>query len=116
MPVMTSWLHAINTVRNMCAHHARLWNKTLGYKPIVPKSDEAWNYVRVHNNKTFAILSILNYLLVRIAPDTKWKSRLVALLDEYPRIDTSRMGFPADWQSDPLWSNNSDQAPGSNGE
>lgn len=116
MPVMTSWLHAINTVRNMCAHHARLWNKTLGYKPIVPKSDEAWNYVRVHNNKTFAILSILNYLLVRIAPDTKWKSRLVALLDEYPRIDTSRMGFPADWQSDPLWSNNSDQASGSDGE
>lgn len=107
-PVMTSWLHAINTVRNMCAHHARLWNKTLGYKPIVPKGDEAWDYVRVNNDKVFAILSILNYLLVRIAPDTKWKIRLAALLDEYPQIDTSRMGFPVDWQSDSPWNINID--------
>lgn len=96
----------------MCAHHARLWNKTLGYKPIVPKNDDAWSYVRFHNNKTFAILSILNYLLIRIAPDTRWKNRLVALLDEYPQIDTNRMGFPTDWQSDPLWSIDADEALG----
>lgn len=93
---MTSWLHATNTVRNMCAHHARLWNKILGYKPIVPKGDAKWDYIRDHNSKTFAILSILNYLLAYVAPDTKWKNRLAALLDEYPQIDTNRMGFPED--------------------
>lgn len=103
MPVMTSWLHVINTVRNMCAHHARLWNKVLGYKPIVPKGDGKWDYVRSRNDKIFVVLSILNYLLATIAPDTKWKCRLIALFDEYPQIDTSRMGFPDAWQASPLW-------------
>ena len=103
MPVMTSWLHAINTVRNICAHHARLWNKTLGYKPIAPKGETNWDCVRTRNDKVFAILCILNYLLGQIAPDTKWINRLIALLDEYPQIDTSQMGFPEDWQSNPLW-------------
>lgn len=112
MPVMTSWLHAINTVRNMCAHHARLWNKVLGYKPVVPKGAETWDYVRAHNYKVFAMLSILNYLLVRIAPETKWKRRLVVLLGEYPQIDVGRMGFPENWESDPLWNENADGACG----
>lgn len=97
--IMTSWLHAINAVRNMCAHHARLWNRTLGFKPVVPRGDADWDFVRSHNDKIFAILSILNYLLARIAPDTKWQSRLCALLDEYPQIDVSRMGFPKDWKT-----------------
>ncbi len=65
MPVVTSWLHAINTVRNMCAHHARLWNRTLGYKPIVPKGDAAWNYVRTHNNKTFAGVGRVNWTIIQ---------------------------------------------------
>lgn len=103
MPVLASWLHTINTIRNMCAHHARLWNKVLGYKPIVPKGDTKWDYVRTHNNKVFAVLSILNYLLATIAPDSKWKCRLITLLEEYPHIDKSRMGFPEGWQISPLW-------------
>lgn len=104
VPVLTSWLHAINVVRNICAHHSRLWNKVLGYRPAVPKSDEKWNNVRVHNDKIYSILSILNYLLVYIAPDTKWRSRLVALFDEYPGIDKHHMGFPEGWQSEEIWS------------
>lgn len=103
MPIMESWLHTINAVRNMCAHHARLWNRVLGYKPIVPKGDTKWNYVRSHNDKMFAVLSILNYLLTTIAPNTKWKCRLSALFEEYPQIDKSRMGFPEGWRISPLW-------------
>lgn len=31
-------LVALNTVRNYCcAHHGRLWNKTLGTKPMIPR-------------------------------------------------------------------------------
>ena len=37
-------LVALNTVRNYCcAHHGRLWNKTLGTKPMIPRDDTAWH-------------------------------------------------------------------------
>jgi hypothetical protein len=31
------------------------------------------------------------------------KSKLLSLLAEYPNIDTMAMGFPKDWQDEPLW-------------
>jgi abortive infection bacteriophage resistance protein len=34
--VLTSWLQVINVIRNICAHHGRLWNRELGYKPLIP--------------------------------------------------------------------------------
>jgi abortive infection bacteriophage resistance protein len=34
--VLESWLRALNGVRNIAAHHGRLWNRTLGYKPLLP--------------------------------------------------------------------------------
>lgn len=31
--VFLSWLHTVNYIRNICAHHARLWNLTLQIPP-----------------------------------------------------------------------------------
>jgi abortive infection bacteriophage resistance protein len=28
-----SWFRSLNAARNICAHHARLWNRELGYAP-----------------------------------------------------------------------------------
>lgn len=36
--IMVSWLHTITYVRNICAHHSRLWNKTW-YNPNDAKED-----------------------------------------------------------------------------
>ena len=38
--VFPSWLRAINHVRNICAHHSRLWNKSPSDQPIPPKQGE----------------------------------------------------------------------------
>jgi len=35
--VFESWITALNAVRNICAHHGRLWNREFGYKPLIPK-------------------------------------------------------------------------------
>ena len=35
--VFESWLHSIVYVRNICAHHSRLWNKTLRIRPLFPR-------------------------------------------------------------------------------
>ena len=34
--VFVSWLHSLTAVRNVCAHHSRLWNRELAVKPELP--------------------------------------------------------------------------------
>ncbi|WP_297105428.1 Abi family protein [Tessaracoccus sp.] len=42
-PVLSSWLKSYQRVRNICAHHGRLWNRGLGVYPALPKSRSvAW--------------------------------------------------------------------------
>lgn len=33
--VFTSWLHTLVYIRNICAHHSRLWNREFAIKPFV---------------------------------------------------------------------------------
>ena len=39
----------------------------------------------------------------RIANNPRWQLRLLSLFKEYPKINTSLMGFPSDWTSNPFW-------------
>jgi len=34
VPVLGSWLRMLNQIRNICAHHARLWNRVYGIKAV----------------------------------------------------------------------------------
>ena len=61
-----SWLVALNTVRNCCAHHSRLWNKTLGTKPMIPRDDTAWHEPHeVGNHKMFGTLTHMTQSAVK---------------------------------------------------
>jgi abortive infection bacteriophage resistance protein len=102
--VFESWLGALNVVRNICAHHGRLWNRELGYKPMIPRKDGRWHDpVAVPDDRMFGILTILKYLLDEIAPQSGWTGRLEALHAEYPRVPRRSMGYPDDWRDCPLW-------------
>jgi len=104
--VLTSWLQTINVIRNICAHHSRLWNRELGVKPYIPRKNKypQWHEpVLIPQNRIFGVLTILRYLLRVIAPQSKWEARLFALLDEYPEISRWSMGFPDNWRESPLW-------------
>lgn len=104
--VLISWLGTLNVIRNICAHHGRLWNRELGYKPYIPKKQKhpEWHIpVPIPQNRIFGILTILRYLLRTIAPQSKWETRLLALLDEYPEIYRRSMGFPNNWKESLLW-------------
>ncbi len=37
--VLLSWIGTLRVIRNICAHHARMYNRTLGFKPKIPKKD-----------------------------------------------------------------------------
>lgn len=104
--VLTSWLQTINVIRNICAHHSRLWNRELGVKPLLPnrhKYPQWYAPVAIPQNRIFGILTILRHFLSVVAPQSKWERRLLDLLAEYPEISRWSMGFPDNWKESPIW-------------
>ncbi len=94
--LMTSWLHTIVYVRNLCAHHSRVWNRILAIKPIRNKKDREWDGVR--NDKIFAVFLIIKNLTRFCGNWNEWSGKLLTLLGEFPNIDVARMGFPNNWR------------------
>ncbi|MBN1499897.1 MAG: Abi family protein [Spirochaetes bacterium] len=102
--VLTSWIHTIQVVRNICAHHGRIYNRTLGVSSIIPKKNSDWHTpFTINNDKIFSVLSILKYLLDIIAPQSNWKNRLIKLIDENNMIPLNVMGFSKDWENHLIW-------------
>jgi abortive infection bacteriophage resistance protein len=98
--VLGSWLHCLSYVRNLCAHHGRLWNRQLVIKPIIAKKHITLVIVK---DRFYSIAFILNYLLGIIAPRSEWHDRLRALVQSYPVANAAAMGFPQGWESLPVW-------------
>jgi abortive infection bacteriophage resistance protein len=105
--VFESWLHCMVYVRNICAHHSRLWDLTLRINPTMPKTPtKQWlnNVHRIGNTiNTYIVLSMVRYLLQTVNPNTSFKSKVDLLLKDYPEADTATMGFPENWRDEPLW-------------
>jgi abortive infection bacteriophage resistance protein len=102
---LESWLHSLVYIRNMCAHHARLWNRQVGIKPLFPRhTQHIWiNTTNISNRRMYYILSIILYLLNVVNPNHTFKQKLESLFLKYPNVDRAAMGFPAGWQHEPLW-------------
>jgi abortive infection bacteriophage resistance protein len=104
--VFNSWLLTLSVIRNICAHHGRLWNRELGVKPFIPRIDQypEWHTpVKVENNRIFAVLTICRHGLNRIAPQSHWGTRFRSLLEEFPDIPLGNMGIPVKWVDSPIW-------------
>ena len=102
--VLCSWIEVLNIIRNMAAHHGRLWNRTMGIRPKIPQKDSAWHApVEIGNDRMFGVLSICRYCLRRIAPQSQWQTRLEDLFGNSPSIPIQKLGFPANWKSSPIW-------------
>lgn len=103
--ILESWMHSLTYVRNICAHHGRLWNRVLTVKPKIPDNIHGdWlNDRSFEHNKLYAFLCCSFYVLKTIIPDTSFVSRFQKLLNDYPEIDISKMGFINNWNDEPLW-------------
>ncbi|MBN8521461.1 MAG: Abi family protein [Alphaproteobacteria bacterium] len=100
VPVLKSWLHATTIIRNLCAHHSRLWNRIFTFKPLIPKGMEA---DFTPNTLFYAQALMLNVLMHSVSPESRWTEKLKDLLDEYPAIPKEKMGFPENWHNLPVW-------------
>ena len=100
--VFDSWFHSLVYVRNICAHHSRMWNKVLSIKPEIPRKIELFK--TLNNNKIFFTLTMIEFLLNKIDDDEYLlKDEIIQLLKEHPSVDVTKMGFTQDWQELEVW-------------
>ena len=109
--VLESWLVWLVNVRNICAHHGRLWNKIVSAKrPLIPEKKSFKFYVSLHEDfhtKMYGAVALINRLLKSFNPDNSFTDKVEALIQEYG-IDASLMGFPADWKENAVWHHESE--------
>jgi abortive infection bacteriophage resistance protein len=102
--VLESWCKHLTIVRNICAHHSRLWNRVFPITPMIPTSrmsrlvDEFERGSRRLYNSLVALLHLMDV----IAPDHSWRGVLRVHLQTCV-LDLRYMGFPDDWQSRQIW-------------
>jgi abortive infection bacteriophage resistance protein len=97
---LASWFHALTHLRNLCAHHERVWNRIFGVSPSVPKDERD----SVDQPKKFYVQAlVVQILLDRISEQTNWGEKLAGLIAEHPEVNLADMGFPQDWKTRPVW-------------
>ncbi|MCK9398212.1 MAG: Abi family protein [Methylobacter sp.] len=99
--------HALTPVRNVCAHHSRLWNRrfTISLPHIKRFSTNLVPQNSPHHQAHYLYnyLVVMAFLMNAINPGSSWKSRLMDLLNTVTASNHKAMGFPDDWQERRLW-------------
>jgi len=111
--VFTSWLHTLVYVRNLCAHHSRLWNREMAVKPdVLLKPQLPWlnHAFNSNNHRVFYCLSMIKYAMMTANPGNHFKEKLLAIASKYPNMPLKYMGIPSinctdsiNWIDEPLW-------------
>jgi len=102
--VMQSWLHHLSLVRNVCAHHSRLWNRDFSITPKDPRSKPSHLHGEfiTGSRKLYNSLVILLHFMDIIAPQHHWRTRLKNLIVLHA-APVKAMDFPHDWRERPIW-------------
>lgn len=95
--ILESWMKCLTDLRNLCAHHQRIWNKIFTH---MPKSILCPAHAK---RKFYQQACIIVKLLNQISPASKWRKRLFNLFEEYKNIPISSMGFQGNWREDSFW-------------
>lgn len=103
--LLTSALHHVSVVRNICAHHGRLWDRNVPIRFQLPRKNpgELVRSLSIDDaGHTYNTLTILGWLLTRISPNPSWIGRITRHVEEHPPAK-SLMGFPDDYRMRPVW-------------
>uniref|UniRef100_A0AB33ISL0 Abi family protein n=1 Tax=Prevotella sp. GTC17253 TaxID=3236793 RepID=A0AB33ISL0_9BACT len=104
---MSSWLEAISVLRNIIAHHSRLWNRSLSKQPMNLKGHrDKWLITLLSDNqkkKPYGVITAMLYLCNAVYPENQIKQKLLQLLESSTDIPYARLGFTGDWCKEPIW-------------
>ena len=96
--VFATWLRCLNYLRNVSAHHSRLWNRNMSVQPKKPNTGEAPTFAAAWDDnhvqaRTFLLLCIAQHLLNRINPTSSWWARVKEHLHTFPDIESLELNL-----------------------
>lgn len=104
---LSSWLEAISVLRNIVAHHSRLWYRIFPKKPANLKGHrDKWlasDMTETQKQRAFGSISALLYLCNAIFPENNIKRDILALFDAHPTVPIHQLGFTMNWRNNLLW-------------
>lgn len=101
--VALNWLLALNTVRNRCAHHARLWNWNLGYPTTILERNPHWRALSKADRKIAAVLHICRHWLEKANVGHHWTQRVEKHFANFAEVDIEAMGLVPGWTQREVW-------------
>ncbi|WP_127470641.1 Abi family protein [Thiomicrorhabdus aquaedulcis] len=107
--ITESVLQSLSLVRNICAHHGRLWNRQLVKQlPYIRKLKQYMVIEQIRTEKSevqhqpsrklFNFLVVINHLMNNIQPKTSWSQRLDELMATLPQSHHHELGIPQSWK------------------
>jgi abortive infection bacteriophage resistance protein len=105
---LSSWLEAIGYVRNIVAHHSRLWSRDMVKTPILSIKNPSGDWLNlpvnsVQQKKAFLIISCMVYLCNKVTPNHQVKSKIKELIRDNPQVPVYKLGFFNNWENQNLW-------------
>lgn len=101
---LVRWFEQITIVRNICAHHSRLWNKSFTPAPTVAlrTQDEFRLLPEGQSEDLFGALLMMAHLLRIASPGTSWPQKVVDLIKQEflanPLVTQTALGLPDGWK------------------
>jgi len=88
-------MHHLTIVRNISAHHSRLWNRRFMFAFKLPNNPtQLSSKINNHNtNSIFNTIVMIDYFMEIIDKDNNWYETLNELITLY-NINKDSMGFP----------------------
>ncbi|MDO4709435.1 MAG: Abi family protein [Pseudomonadota bacterium] len=109
--VFASWLRSLNYLRNVCAHHGRLWNRNIIDQPRLPAAQllpwvATFEQDKHARARCFLLLMIAGHLLRVVNPQSSWPQRMKKHLQNFPDLsdvglNLYGMGAPDGWEQ--IW-------------
>ncbi|MBZ4657606.1 MAG: hypothetical protein PWQ81_1197 [Bacteroidota bacterium] len=104
---LSSWLESISYLRNIVAHHSRIWSRNIVKRPTMPIIlPNLWfqnSVTPAQQKKFFVVISAMIYLCNAIDPNNGVKQKLMNLFNSNPAIPIYKIGFSNNWKLEPLW-------------
>ena len=106
--VFSGWLESIAYIRNIIAHHSRLWSRTMVKRPSMQLNNPAGAWFaqplkQGQIDKPFSTISCMVYLCNFLNNTQDVKSKIIDLIQSYPDVPVYKLGFFNRWQSEALW-------------
>lgn len=105
--MFAGWLRSLNFIRNVSAHHSRLWNINVLERSQLLEDDDYWK--SLNTARPFYYFCIIQKLMKVICPKSNWSQRFLDLMLEFPEIGSKTVSLKDfdlidEWQKWDLWS------------